>query len=228
MPWGFQATGAMSAPDWLPGFLGTGLPERAALPGSQWPLTCLPFFSVPGGAADVPVHHAGGRHHHGVLGHGRAAGAWRQAPHGRGGRGMLHVLPQLGLAWGRASAGRCQHSQSALSKAWLFAPVAGSGLPWPLPPWRTDPEAPPPQRPSVSARCGGMRNRGALGCGAGKLRARLRAPSFLAVPRPRMCTPLWQWFPVVCQWERGEQVYSWCRRGCTPQGPDPRPCPRSR
>uniref|UniRef100_A0A9L0R5V4 Tetraspanin-15 n=1 Tax=Equus caballus TaxID=9796 RepID=A0A9L0R5V4_HORSE len=55
--------------------LGILLPQRP--PRSPAALTACPFSSVPGGAADVPVHHPGGGHHHGALCHRRAPGAWR-------------------------------------------------------------------------------------------------------------------------------------------------------
>lgn len=105
-----QVTGAMSARDWLPGFLGTGDCQRVLprFPAGSHPF--CPFFSVPGGADDAPVHHPGGRYHHGVLGHRRAPGAWRQAQSGDSRHRMLHVLPQLGLAWGSGSSRTCQQS----------------------------------------------------------------------------------------------------------------------
>uniref|UniRef100_A0A8I3MQJ5 Tetraspanin-15 n=1 Tax=Canis lupus familiaris TaxID=9615 RepID=A0A8I3MQJ5_CANLF len=110
-----------------------------------------PFSSVPGGAADIPVHHPGGGHHHGALGHRWALGAWHQAQRGGGRHRMLHVLPQLAPPSGPAAqAGPCRDSTARATSRWLDGTVgplptlgtdqspsrvwgACSGLPRPLP-----------------------------------------------------------------------------------------------
>nr|XP_058908688.1 tetraspanin-15 isoform X1 [Kogia breviceps] len=62
-----------------------------------------PAPSVPGGAADIPVHHPGGGHHHGALCHRWAPGTRQQTQRGGSRHGVLHVLPQLG-PWPGAAA----------------------------------------------------------------------------------------------------------------------------
>lgn len=81
--------------------------------------SCHPNPSVPGGAADIPVHHPRGGHHHGALCHRRAPGAWRQAQCGGSRCRLLHVLPQLGL-WPGAAApeGPRQKDSSAQATSW--------------------------------------------------------------------------------------------------------------
>ncbi|XP_036685002.1 tetraspanin-15 isoform X3 [Balaenoptera musculus] len=62
-----------------------------------------PAPSVPGGAADIPVHHPGGGHHHGALCHRWTPGPWHQTQRGGSRHGVLHVLSQLG-PWPGAAA----------------------------------------------------------------------------------------------------------------------------
>lgn len=125
---------------------GWGLPEPPRSPaGSHPPCPCS---SVPGGAADIPVHHPGGGHHHGALCHRRTSGARRQAQRGGGRHGVLHVLPQLAPLSGRcrdrtapASAQRLEGTVDILpilalaGTTAVLALVACSGLPRPLPLW---------------------------------------------------------------------------------------------
>lgn len=87
----------------------------------RWPAGShppCPFSSVPGGAADIPVHHPGGGHHHGALCHRWAPGTQHQTQRGGSRHGVLHVLPQLG-PWPGAAApeGPCQDI-SAQATSW--------------------------------------------------------------------------------------------------------------
>lgn len=79
----------------------------------------FPFSSVPGGAADSPVHHPGRGHHHGALCHRRALGTWCQGQRGGGRHRMLHVLPQLApQPGGAAPAGPCRDSTTQATPQW--------------------------------------------------------------------------------------------------------------
>lgn len=155
------------------------------------------------------------------------------------------MLPQLGLAWGSGSSRTCQQSATSWgldgtavlppSPHWpkprLFVLVAGSGLPWPLPPGSTEPEALLCSG-SVSAHIAGHGYEGGPSPGLGRrgrASAPLRAVSQLAVPC-LVFMPLWGGLLVSYKWgerrtgapcgDRGE--------GAGPRSPGPRPCPRAR
>lgn len=106
--------------------------------------------------------------------------------------------------------GQRSSPQSALNTAWLFALVAGSGLPWPLPPWRTEPES--PQLPSVSA------HGGAWGTGWPFPRPGPRGGDAPRSARgrviwPRKFMPRWGRFPWFANGREESRCAPWCRSG---------------
>lgn len=122
-------------------------------------------------------------------------------------------------------------THSALTKVQaVFALVAGSGLPWPLPPWRAEPEA-LPSSGAVCAHTAGQGNKGGpspgLGCHWGRpTQHSAQGASFLAVPW--LLCPAAGSFIVICK--RGETracvPHGEGREGAAPGAPVPLPCPR--